>query len=77
MTHRLEIKISGDLPDDAKHAIVAEAETLVDELVAAWGKLHPEIDLTAAVKRIRPGRGKAAPTLTEVETPPPTRHAAE
>ena len=71
MTDRLEISISGDLPDARKFAILASAEESAKEFAAALTAKHPGIDLKVSVKAVRPGKktGDAASTETNAADP--------
>lgn len=55
---RLQIEISGELPEDEKYAILAEAQSAANELA---GRLNVEhnLSLTAEVRSVRPGKSKA------------------
>lgn len=61
---RLEITISGDLPDERKFHILAAAESEVQEWVRSFQERH-KVSLNAGVKPVRPGKKKVAPTLPE------------
>ncbi len=75
---RLEITLTGDLPDDTKYGILAEAQLKARELAEALSKAH-SITLTASVKLVRPGKTKAPPAVAAVPEAPsqePTNEAA-
>lgn len=56
MTDRLQIEISGELPDDGKYAILASAEEAVRKFASDLATKHPGVDLTVSVKSVRPGK---------------------
>lgn len=59
MTDRLQIEITGELPEDTKFGILADAQTRARALAEALNETHGTT-LTATVKSVRPGK-KAAP----------------
>lgn len=64
---RLEITISGDLPDAGKYAILAAAEEAAKAFADNLMAKHSDLDLTVSVKAVRPGKKKGAqgPALRE------------
>lgn len=57
---RLQIEITGNLPDDGKFAILAVAEERAKELAAELSDEH-KLDLSVSVRAVRPGKkGPAA-----------------
>lgn len=59
MTDRLQIEISGELPDDGKYAILASAEEAARKFAGDLATGHG-IALTVSVKSVRPGKKSAA-----------------
>ncbi len=55
---RIEITITGELPEERKYAILAAAQEAANELVR---DMAPELTLTATVKSARPSARKPAP----------------
>lgn len=56
---RLQIEITGELPDEGKYAILADAEAKANALVAELEKSH-KMELSVTVKAVRPSAKKAA-----------------
>lgn len=56
MTDRLQIEISGDLPDDGNYAILASAEEAARKFAGDLATKHPGVDLAVSVKSVRPGK---------------------
>ncbi len=56
MTERLQIEITGDLPDAGKYSILASAEAHAKEFAKALESKHPDVKLTVSVKPVRPGK---------------------
>lgn len=58
---RLVIELSGDLPEEGKYAILAEAENLAKEMAAALETAFASLTLKASVRSVRPGKKTAGP----------------
>jgi hypothetical protein len=69
MTDRLQIEITGDLPDAGKFAILASAEDHAKEFAASLAAKHPGVTLSVSVKAIRPGKKTAAPPNGATQKP--------
>lgn len=78
MTDRIEITITGDLPAGGKYAFLAEAEIRVNAFIEAFRTGYPEVQLTASVRAVRPGKkGTIVPTNTLAPEPLVVAKAAE
>jgi hypothetical protein len=60
---RLEITITGELPDVGRFTVMAAAEEAVEAFAKAWGEKHPGMKLSVSVKAVRPGTRKPAPIV--------------
>lgn len=60
MTDRLQIEITGDLPDAGKFAVLASAENRAKLLVVGFAEEYSDLKLTVSVKAIRPGKKATA-----------------
>ncbi len=64
MTDRLEIKISGELPEN-KFKILADAQEEMTALVERLNQAH-DLKLAGEVKSVRPGKPKTGGTVTRL-----------
>lgn len=82
MTDRLEIKLTGPLPEEEKYAILAAAQVAATAMAKQLNEDH-KIVLAVSVAPVRPsaGRGKVAAAAPAPEPPSGEahthRHAAE
>lgn len=61
MTDRLVIEITGDLPDEGKFAMLANAEKVAQDAAAILEDKHPGMKLAVWVKSVRPSKKTATP----------------
>lgn len=57
---RLEITITGELPDVGRFVVLAAAEQAVDAFARTWSENHPGMKLNVSVRVVRPGTKKTA-----------------
>lgn len=58
---RLVIEITGDLPDEGKFAVLANAEKVAQDAAAILEDKHPGMKLAVWVKAVRPSKKTATP----------------
>lgn len=61
MTDRIVIEITGDLPDEGKFAILADAERLASDMVHTFEDKYSSMHLAISVRAVRPSKKTATP----------------
>lgn len=62
---RIEITITGELPEDTKYAVLAAARQQANLMAVEMSQAH-KLSLSVSVKSIRPSAKKAAPLASPV-----------
>lgn len=57
---RLQIEITGDLPEKGKYGIIDAAEKAIAAFVDTFTSEHAPLTLNATVRSVRPGKPKIA-----------------